>query len=165
MERFPPISTLPGKTFRIQLQEQHEKIKVFNEEFIRVQIWCLYTSATERPFHMFLAHWFDQSNTTKNCQKFRFFQFHCHTWVANSNLWKSVLQTFCCNCLISHSCLVTKRSNFLWDRIKCPPLEAICGSWFTAVRKYYVKEKKESRITKSKGTYLCNGFLLMFIAK
>ena len=37
MERFSPIFTLPGKTFRIQLQKQNEKKKkVFNDEFIRV---------------------------------------------------------------------------------------------------------------------------------
>ena len=52
------------------------------------KIWVRdYTRAAERLFHMFLAHWFDQSNTTKNCLKSRFLQFHCHTWVANSNLW------------------------------------------------------------------------------
>ena len=38
MERFPAISALTGKSFRIQLQNQNEKKKVFNEEFIRVQI-------------------------------------------------------------------------------------------------------------------------------
>ena len=40
MERLPAISALTGKSFRIQLQNQNEKKKkVFNEEFIRVQIY------------------------------------------------------------------------------------------------------------------------------
>ena len=41
MERFPPISTLPGQTLRMQLRNKMKKKKVFNEEFIKVQIYSV----------------------------------------------------------------------------------------------------------------------------